>query len=106
MPKIRIIPRMDIKNLNLVKTINLDGLRVVGDPNKIAINYYNNSADELLFLDTVASLYGRNNVGGIISKLSKNVFIPITVGGGIRSLKMLFRCLNLEQIKVQLTQRQ
>jgi len=90
MPKIRIIPRMDIKNLNLVKTINLDGLRVVGDPNKIAINYYNNSADELLFLDTVASLYGRNNVGDIISKLSKNVFIPITVGGGIRSLKDAF----------------
>ena len=90
MPKIRIIPRMDIKNLNLVKTINLDGLRVVGDPNKIAINYYNNSADELLFLDTVASLYGRNNVGDIISKLSKNVFIPITVGGGIRSKRCFF----------------
>lgn len=86
MSKIRIIPRMDIKNSNLVKTIKLDGLRVIGDPNKIAINYYNNLADELLFLDTVASLYGRNNVSQIISELSKNVFIPITVGGGIRSL--------------------
>ena len=87
MPTTRIIPRLDIKNHNLVKTINLDGLRVLGDPNAFAIKYYNQGADELLFMDSVASLYGRNNMGEIIAKLSKDIFIPITVGGGIRSVK-------------------
>ena len=87
MGKIRIIPRLDIKNLNLVKTINLDGLRVLGEPNKFAKDYYRDGADELLFLDSVASLYGRNSIGEIISELSKDIFIPITVGGGIRSVK-------------------
>ena len=87
MGKLRIIPRLDIKNSNLVKTINLDGLRVLGEPNKFAKDYYKNGADELLFLDSVASLYGRNSIGKIISNLSKDIFIPVTVGGGIRSIK-------------------
>ena len=87
MGKLRIIPRLDIKNYNLVKTINLDGLRVLGEPNKFAKDYYKGGADELLFLDSVASLYGRNSIGKIISNLSKDIFIPVTVGGGIRSVK-------------------
>ena len=83
----RFIPRLDIKNENLIKGIQLEGLRVIGDPNKFAVKYYKEGADELLFMDTVASLYGRNNLTDVIKKTAKNVFIPITVGGGIRTLK-------------------
>ena len=83
----RIIPRLDIKGKNLIKGINLEGLRVVGDPNKFAKNYYDQGADELIFMDNVASLYGRNNLYDVIHEATKNIFIPITVGGGIRSEK-------------------
>ena len=82
----RIISRLDIKNQNLIKGINLEGLRVVGEPNKYALKYYNEGVDEIIFMDVVASLYGRNNLFDIISKASKDIFIPITVGGGIRSI--------------------
>ena len=82
----RIIARLDIKNTNLIKSINLEGLRVIGDPNKFAKKYYEDGADELIFMDLVASLYNRNSLHDIIKKVSKNVFIPITVGGGIRSI--------------------
>lgn len=83
----RIIARLDIKGPNLIKGIRFEGLRVIGDPNKYALKYYNQGADELIFLDCVASLYGRNNLVEIIKKASNDVFIPITVGGGIRSIK-------------------
>ncbi len=84
--KMRIIPRLDIKGSNLIKCVNLEGLRVVGDPNKYAIDYYKNGADELIFLDIVASLYSRNSLHNIIKTACKNIFIPFTVGGGIRSV--------------------
>lgn len=84
---LRIIPRLDIKGKNLIKGINLEGLRVVGDPNDFAKKYYEQGADELIFMDNVASLYGRNNLYNVIHEATKNVFIPITVGGGIRSIK-------------------
>jgi len=83
----RIIARLDIKNNNLIKGINLEGLRVLGDPNKFALNYYENGIDEIIFMDVVASLYSRNNLTNIINLATKNIFIPITVGGGIRSIK-------------------
>ena len=83
----RIIPRLDIKGQNLIKGINLEGLRVVGNPNEFAKKYYEQGADELIFMDNVASLYGRNNLYDVIHEATKNVFIPITVGGGIRSIK-------------------
>jgi len=82
----RIIARLDIKNSNLIKSINLEGLRVIGDPNTFAKKYYKDGADELIFMDLVASLYNRNSLHDIIKKVSNNVFIPITVGGGIRSI--------------------
>ena len=82
----RIIARLDIKNTNLIKSINLEGLRVIGDPNKFAKKYYEDGADELIFMDLVASLYNRNSLHDIIKQVSKDVFIPITVGGGIRSI--------------------
>lgn len=86
MSNLRIIPRLDIKGPNLIKGIRLEGLRVIGDPQEYAIRYYEAGADELIYMDIVASLYGRNNLSDIISRAAKNVFIPITVGGGIRSV--------------------
>ncbi len=86
MKTIRIIPRLDIKGPNLVKGIHLEGLRVLGNPSDFAKFYYENGADELLFMDVVASLYGRNSLHDIISQTAKHKFIPITVGGGIRSI--------------------
>ena len=86
MKNIRIIPRLDIKGPNLVKGIHLEGLRVLGPPEYFAEKYYEDGADELVYQDTVASLYGRNNITQIITKTAKNIFIPLTVGGGIRSV--------------------
>lgn len=86
MANIRLIPRLDIKGSNVIKSIHLEGLRVVGDPYEYARRYYEAGADELLFMDVVASLYGRNNLSDIVSKASKNIFIPITVGGGVRNV--------------------
>jgi cyclase len=83
---LRIIPRLDVKGPNLIKAIQLEGLRIIGDPQEHAIRYYEAGADELVYMDIVASLYGRNNLSDIISRAAKNVFIPITVGGGIRSV--------------------
>jgi len=85
MSNIRLIPRLDIKGPNLVKGIHLEGLRVMGDPQEFAVGYYRDGADELIYMDIVASLYGRNNLTDIVKRTVENVFIPITVGGGIRS---------------------
>ncbi|MBH09675.1 MAG: imidazole glycerol phosphate synthase subunit HisF [Candidatus Marinimicrobia bacterium] len=82
----RIIGRLDIKNSNLIKGVNLEGLRKVGDPNDFALKYYESGIDELIFMDSVASLYGRNNLNNIIKAATKDIFIPITVGGGVRSI--------------------
>jgi cyclase len=83
---IRIIPRLDIKGPNLVKGIHLEGLRVLGSPEHFAKIYYENGADEIFFQDIVASLYDRNSLKDIISQTAKNIFIPITVGGGLRTI--------------------
>jgi imidazole glycerol-phosphate synthase subunit HisF len=90
MRKIRIIPRLDIKGENLIKGVQLEGLRIIGDPNTYAQKYYKEGADELIYMDCVASLYGRNNLKDLVKKAAKNVFIPITVGGGIRSVEDAF----------------
>lgn len=82
----RIIPRLDIKAPNLIKGIHLEGLRVIGDPQEYAMKYYEAGADELIYMDTVASLYGRNNLSDIVQRALERVFIPITVGGGLRSV--------------------
>tara|TARA_Y100000294_G_scaffold175575_1_gene195994 strand:- start:3011 stop:3877 length:867 start_codon:yes stop_codon:yes gene_type:complete len=83
---IRIIPRLDIKGSNLVKGVNLEGLRVLGSPNEFAKYYYEQGADELFYQDAVASLYSRNSLKKIITDTAKNIFIPLTVGGGIRNV--------------------
>lgn len=83
---VRIIPKIDIKGPNLVKGVNLEGLRVLGNPAFFAKRYYQDGADELIFQDVVASLYGRNSLYEIIKKTADEIFIPLTVGGGIRSI--------------------
>jgi cyclase len=87
MRDIRIIPRLDIKGSNVINTIQLEGLKIVGCPNKLSKKYSIEGADELLIIDQVASLYNRNNLIDLIKKFTKDIFIPITVGGGIRSVE-------------------
>ena len=86
MKNIRLIARLDIKGPNLIKGIHLEGFRVMGSPNEHALRYYLQGVDELIFMDCVASLYGRNHLGTIISAAAQDIFVPITVGGGIRSV--------------------
>lgn len=87
MRSIRIISRLDIKGPNLIKGIQLEGLRVLGDPQSFSSRYYEEGIDEFIFMDVVASLYGRNNLSAIMSHAATNIFVPITVGGGVRSLE-------------------
>lgn len=84
---IRVIPRLDIKGPNLVKGVHLEGLRVLGRPEYFARHYYEHGADELLYMDVVASLYGRNSLLDAIERTSRAIFIPLTVGGGLRRVE-------------------
>ena len=97
---IRIIPRLDIKGPNVVKGVHLEGLRILGTPERFATQYYQQGADELIYLDTVASLYGRNNLAEIVSRAAAHIFIPLTVGGGIRSVEDIQRILRAGADKV------
>lgn len=81
----RLIARLDIKGENLIKGINLEGLRVLGAPNDFAVRYYEAGIDEILYMDAVASLYNRNSLRELISVATRNIFVPLTVGGGIRT---------------------
>jgi len=84
---IRLIARLDVKAPNLIKGVHLEGLRKIGDPNEYARRYYEQGADELLYMDVVASLYERNSLVDIVERTTRDVFIPITVGGGVRSVE-------------------
>jgi cyclase len=86
MSNLRLIGRLDIKGPNLIKSVQFEGLRVMGDPNKFAIEYYESGIDELIFIDMVATLYNRNTLNEIIKKAAQDIFVPITVGGGIRTI--------------------
>ena len=83
---IRLIARLDIKGSNLIKGIHLEGLRVIGSPGEHALRYYQQGVDELIYMDCVASLYGRNHLGDIVRSAARDIFVPMTVGGGIRSV--------------------
>ena len=87
MANVRLIARLDIKAPNLIKGVHLEGLRVIGSPNEFAKRYYAAGADELIYMDIVASLYGRNSLADIVEYTSRDVFIPMTVGGGVRSVE-------------------
>jgi len=82
----RVISRLDIKPPNLVKGIHLEGLRKVGDPAQFATKYYKDGIDEISYQDIVASLYNQNSIKGLVSTTAENIFVPISVGGGIRSI--------------------
>ncbi len=97
---IRIIPRLDIKGSNVIKGIQLECLRIVGNPQELAEKYYEEGADELLYMDIVASLYERNNILDIVSSAAQKIFIPLKVGGGIRSVEDIRRALRAGADKV------
>ena len=100
MGKIRLIARLDVKNSNLVKGIQLEGLRKLGNPNEYAKKYYEQGIDELLYIDIVASLYNRNNLSEIVKKTVDDVFIPVCVGGGLRSVDDVRHILSMGADKV------
>lgn len=100
MKKTRIIARIDVKNEFAIKGIHLEGLRKVGDPNQLAKKYYVDGIDEIIFMDAVASYYNRNSLSSLIERACENIFIPITVGGGIRTIEDIQKALNSGADKV------
>lgn len=89
----RLIARLDIKGANVVKGIQFEGLRVVGKPSELAKKYVQEGANELLYIDQVASLYGRNQLEGLLERTTDDIFVPVTVGGGIKSIGDIDRLL-------------
>lgn len=87
MKKVRIIPRLEIKSRHVIKGIRMEGLRQVGLPEEMCIHYFDQGADEIFFVDTVASLYGRNHLADLVSMASERIFVPLGVGGGIRCVE-------------------
>ena len=100
MNKIRLVARIDVKNEFVIKGIHLEGLRKIGNPNLIANDYYNNGIDEIIFMDAVAAYYDRNSLSKLIEEACKDVFIPITVGGGIRNIDDIKKALKSGADKV------
>lgn len=86
-PTCRVIARLDIKGENVVRGIQMEGLRVVGRPEELAERYCREGIDELIFIDTVATLYGRNNTLSVVERTARYSLLPLTVGGGIRKLQ-------------------
>lgn len=82
----RLIARLDIKGSRLIKGVCFEGLRVLGDAERFASRYYADDIDEIIFIDAVASLYGRNSLVDILSRVAENVFVPVVAGGGVRSI--------------------
>ena len=100
MNKIRVIARIDVKNEFAIKGIHLEGLRKVGNPNDLARNYYDEGIDEIVFMDAVAAYYDRNSLSDLIKEACTDVFIPITVGGGIRTINDISNALKSGADKV------
>ena len=95
MSKTRLIARLDVKAPNLIKSIHMEGLRKLGNPAEFAKKYYAEGVDEIIYMDAVASLYQRNSLADIVTVTTEDVFVPITVGGGIRSVadvETIMRC--------------
>ena len=97
---IRLIARLDIKGKNLIKSVQMEGIRVIGDPKEHARRYYEEGADEIIYMDSVASLYGRNNLHDIVSYTAGHLFVPLTVGGGLRSTEDVGKVLQAGADKV------
>ncbi len=96
----RIIPCLDVKDGRVVKGVNFVGLRDAGDPVEVAKRYNEEGADEITFLDIGASHEGRDTIVDIVAKVAREVFIPLTVGGGIRKLEDIYALLNVGCDKV------
>ena len=96
----RIIPCLDVKDGRVVKGVNFVGLRDAGDPVEVAKRYNNEGADEITFLDITASHENRDTIVDIVKDVAKEVFIPLTVGGGIRKLDDIYKLLNVGCDKV------
>jgi imidazole glycerol-phosphate synthase subunit HisF len=84
---LRLIARLDIKGPDLIKSVQLEGVRKVGEPRQFARRYYDQGADEILYMDAVASLYNRETLTDMVRRTAEEVFVPITVGGGMRSVE-------------------
>ncbi|TQV62813.1 MAG: imidazole glycerol phosphate synthase subunit HisF [Sulfurovum sp.] len=98
----RIIPCLDVNNGRVVKGVNFVGLRDAGDPREIASRYNDEGADEITFLDIGASHEGRDTIVDVVKAVAKEVFIPLTVGGGIRKLEDIYSLLNVGCDKVSI----
>jgi len=98
----RIIPCLDVDNGRVVKGVNFVGLKDAGDPVEVAKRYNQEGADELTFLDITASHEGRDTIVDIVAKVAKEVFIPLTVGGGIRKLEDIYKLLHVGCDKVSI----
>lgn len=90
---IRIIPCLDVSNGHVVKGVNFENLRVMGDPVELAASYYAAGADELTFLDVSATVDERATMYDVVARTAEQVFIPLTVGGGVRSVDDVARLL-------------
>jgi cyclase len=102
MRNVRLIARLDVKAPNLVKGVQLEGLRKLGDPNQYAVRYYEEGIDEIYYEDIVASLYERNSMLNIIEETTKDIFVPIIVGGGLRSVEDVSSALRAGADKVSI----
>jgi cyclase len=98
--QIRLIARLDVKGVNLIKGVHLEGLRIVGSPENYARKYYQQGVDELIYMDIVASLYGRSNLVEIVRRTANDIFVPMTVGGGIRTIEDVKKLLHVGADKV------
>lgn len=98
----RIIPCLDVKDGRVVKGVNFVGLKDAGDPVEVARRYNDEGADELTFLDITASHEERDTIVHIVEQVAREVFIPLTVGGGIRELNDIYRLLNVGCDKVSI----
>jgi cyclase len=98
----RIIPCLDVDNGRVVKGVNFVGLKDAGDPVEVAKRYNQEGADELTFLDITATHEQRDTIVDIVKKVAQEIFIPLTVGGGIRKLDDIYNLLNVGCDKVSI----
>jgi imidazole glycerol-phosphate synthase subunit HisF len=96
----RVIARLDIKLNRLIKGIHLEGWRFLGDPKPFFMDYYESGIDEIVYIDSISSLYNRNSMKELVSETTRNVFVPITVGGGIRTVEQAYEMLRSGADKV------
>ena len=100
MKNLRVISRLDIKGSNVIKGIQFEALRVIGNPKDLARKYSQEAIDEIIYVDTVANLYNRSKIVDIVYEASRNISIPLTSGGGVRTLKDIEEILNAGADKV------